>query len=211
MTSIDQHQPIERGRAPRARSLAGAPTWVKAPVGFALLASRGIWRAIGPVITVVSVGGWLVLLIAVASLVVGRVLGWQEFVYLAVTLLAGLVCAAVFLFGSAAYAVAIELTPRRVVAGERALGRLVVTGGKRRSTPTRLELPVGSGVAEFVVPALAQGEEGFGEGNAHALQRQPRPQRPAGPGAISDDEFHRCAPFPPVMPEIAGGRNSVGP
>jgi uncharacterized protein (DUF58 family) len=47
-----------------------------------------------------------------------------------------------------------------VVAGERALGRLVVANaGTTTSTPSRLELPVGAGLAEFVVPALAPGGE----------------------------------------------------
>jgi uncharacterized protein (DUF58 family) len=56
--------------------------------------------------------------------------------------------------------VGIELQPPRVVAGERALGRLVVTNaGTSASTPSRLELPVGAGLAEFIVPSLAPDEE----------------------------------------------------
>ena len=65
-----------------------------------------------------------------------------------------------FVFGRLHYRVGIELQPARVVAGERALGRLVVeNAGAATSTPSRLELPVGAGLAEFVVPALAPGAE----------------------------------------------------
>jgi len=65
-----------------------------------------------------------------------------------------------FIVGRSAFAVAIELSPRRVVAGERALGRMLVTNtGQRKSTSTRFELPVGKGLAEFSLPAIApQGE-----------------------------------------------------
>jgi hypothetical protein len=147
MTSID------------ASGRAGAH-WYSVVVGFVVLAAKGLWRAIGPVVSVVSGTGWVVIVVAGAAFVVGRIMGWQEFVYLAITLFAGFVCAFAFMFGRAAYSVEIELTPRRVSAGERALGRLLVTNArKRRSSASRLELPVGRGVAEFIVPALGPGDE----------------------------------------------------
>jgi uncharacterized protein (DUF58 family) len=122
-------------------------------------ASRG-WNVLRPVVSIVSGMGWLVLVVAVASAAIGWILGWQEFVYLGITLFAGPVVAVAFIFGRTSYSVEIELNPRRVVAGDRALGRMLVTNsGTRRSTPSRLELPVGAGVAEFVLPALAPGEE----------------------------------------------------
>ncbi|GAB3411462.1 DUF58 domain-containing protein [Schumannella luteola] len=120
-----------------------------------LLASR-LWGVLRPRLAIVSAMGWLVLLAAVVFGVAGFVLGWQEFVYLAVTLLAGLLVAIGFVFGRASFRVLIELTPRRVVAGDRALGRMLVANTKaKRSTPARIELPVGAGLAEFVIPPLA--------------------------------------------------------
>jgi uncharacterized protein (DUF58 family) len=120
------------------------------------LGGRRLWRLAAPAVTVISAMGWLVLLAAAGSLVVGFVLGWQEFVYLGVTLVAGLVVAVFFIFGRSAYEVEIELTPRRVVAGDRALGRLVVRNARAsKAAASRLELPVGVGVAEFAIPALA--------------------------------------------------------
>jgi uncharacterized protein (DUF58 family) len=129
-------------------------------VGFVVLAGKGFWRAVGPVITVVSATGWIVIVTAIAAFIVGRILGWQEFVYLSITLFAGFVVSFAFIFGRASYRVEIELTPRRVAAGERALGRLLVTNTRRRrSNASSLELPVGSGTADFVIPALAPNEE----------------------------------------------------
>ena len=127
-------------------------------LGVARLVVLAIWRFIRPVVTTVSGTGWVVLLAALVLGAVGLILGWQEFVYIAVTLLGGLVTSVLFIFGRSAFAVHIELSPRRVVAGERALGSMEVTNtGLRRSTPTRFELPVGAGLAEFMLPAIARG------------------------------------------------------
>jgi uncharacterized protein (DUF58 family) len=115
--------------------------------------------------SVVTPLGWIVAALALATGLTGMLLGWPEFRFLGFTLAAGLLVAFGFLVGRARFRVGVELRPRRVVAGERAFGRLLVTNtSARRSTPTRLELPVGRGVAEFGVPALearAEHEELF--------------------------------------------------
>ena len=151
------------GPGPRA-AVAAAWARVRSALGTALgvlqLGWAAVWRVIGPVLGVVSGTGWVVLGFAVVIGVTGLALGWQEFVYVGVTLLAGVLVAIPFIVGRSAFAVAIELSPRRVVAGERALGRMLVTNtGQRKSTSTRFELPVGKGLAEFSLPAIApQGE-----------------------------------------------------
>lgn len=104
--------------------------------------------------------GWIVAGLALTTGLAGALLGWTEFRFLALTLAAGLLVAFAFLAGRARFRVEVELRPRRVVAGERAFGRLLVTNtASRRSSPTRLELPVGRGLAEFAIPALAAGGE----------------------------------------------------
>lgn len=131
-------------------------TFVRTLLGLARLGAGAVRRALGPVVGVVSPLGWVVLLVAIASVVAAWWFGWAEFLYLGATLAAGLVVASFFLIGHASFRVQIELTPRRVTAGERAFGRLLVTNvGARRSSATRLELPVGRGAAEFSVPPLA--------------------------------------------------------
>ncbi|HEX3679754.1 MAG TPA: DUF58 domain-containing protein [Galbitalea sp.] len=126
----------------------------------ALAVIRLVWRALAPRLAVVSPIGWLALAVAVASLVVSTVLGWQEFFYLGITLVAAVVIAGTFAFGRATYQVEIELSPRRVVAGERAVGKMVVVNnGPKRLLPTRMELPVGTGLAEFGIPTLQPNAE----------------------------------------------------
>jgi uncharacterized protein (DUF58 family) len=133
---------------------------VRTLLGLVRLAAERVAAACAPVLGVVSPLGWIVALAAGASGVAAALLGWAELSYLALTLAAGLLVAALFLIGRASYRVRIELSPRRVIAGERALGRLLVANaGPRRSSPGRLELPVGRGQAEFDIPALAAGEE----------------------------------------------------
>ena len=113
------------------------------------------WRIIGPVIRVITPLGWLVLAIGVASIVLSIVFGWQEFTYLGAVTLAAVVVSCAFLFGRASYGVVVELNPRRVVVGDRAMGRMLVTNtGARGLPPTRMELPVGQGVAEFQLPSM---------------------------------------------------------
>lgn len=126
----------------------------------AAYAGGRVRSVLAPRLAIVSGLGWLVLAAAAAGAVVGFVLGWQEFVYLAITLAAGLVLAAAFVFGRGSYDVLIELTPRRVTAGDRALGRMVVVNaGQKRSAPSRMELPVGAGLAEFVIGPLQPGAD----------------------------------------------------
>ncbi|MBT2499661.1 DUF58 domain-containing protein [Agromyces sp. ISL-38] len=129
---------------------------VRSTVMRAAGASQDVAQFASPVVSVVSTTGWLVLAAAVASLLLAWLFGWIEFAFLGFTLLAALLIAVSFVFGRMSYRVGIELKPARVVAGERALGRMLVTNtGTRASTPARLELPVGAGLAEFMVPALA--------------------------------------------------------
>jgi uncharacterized protein (DUF58 family) len=129
-------------------------------LGLARLALARAGAVLRPVVGVVSPLGWIVAALALASGLAGGLLGWPEFSYLALTLAAALLVALAFLVGRARFRVEVELTPRRVVAGQRAFGRLLlVNSGTRRSTPTRFELPVGRGLAEFGIPAVDAGAE----------------------------------------------------
>ena len=121
---------------------------------------RGAWRMVGPVLRVVTPIGWLVLLVAALSLVLSFVFGWQEFTYLGMIMAAAFVVSGFYLFGRASYGVLIELNPRRVVVGDKARGRMLVTNiGQRNLQPTRMELPVGLATAEFQLPAMKPKQE----------------------------------------------------
>jgi uncharacterized protein (DUF58 family) len=119
-----------------------------------------VGAAVRPVVGIVTPLGWILAALALVTGLTGALLGWPEFRYLSLTLAAGLLVALVFLVGRGRFRVEVELRPRRVIAGERAFGRLLVTNsGGRQSSPSRLELPVGRGQAEFDIPALpAHGE-----------------------------------------------------
>ncbi|QNE34529.1 DUF58 domain-containing protein [Leifsonia shinshuensis] len=152
--------PLRRGTA-QAR-IAGAQL---AATGRRLVArgapaGRAVVARVSPVVRTVSALGWVVLVSGVLALTLVLVFGWAEFAFLGATLLAALVLAVGFVIGRSTYAVGVELTPRRVVAGDRAYGRLTVrNSGQRPVLPTRLELPVGEGVAGFTVPRLVPGAE----------------------------------------------------
>jgi uncharacterized protein (DUF58 family) len=113
-----------------------------------------------PRLSILSSAGWIALGLAAAMLGAGFLLGWQELTFVGLTVLVGLAFCTVFLIGRTTYDVAIELSPSRVVVGDRALGRLVITNAGARSVlAARMELPVGAGRAEFAIPSLKAGEE----------------------------------------------------
>ncbi|MEF3404120.1 DUF58 domain-containing protein [Agromyces sp. CCNWLW203] len=177
----------ERPAAPSVDGVAGIATPERpgtAPrvPSQTVIALRGLWRAVAggvrnalrlsgqalgrvfgfaaPVTRVISPLGWIVLAGAVVAFALSRIFGWIEFGFVGATLAAALLVAIAFVFGRANFSVHIELNPHRVVAGERALGRMLVTNiAAKPSIPSRMELPVGGAVAEFVVPVLAPGAE----------------------------------------------------
>lgn len=113
-------------------------------------------RATAPVLRVVTTTGWLVLIAAAAFLAAGLVLSWSEFLAIAFAAIGALVVALVSVLGRTSFRVDVTLSPTRVVVGERAIGRVEITNvGSRRTSATRLELPVGEGLAVFAIPGLA--------------------------------------------------------
>ena len=103
----------------------------------------------------VSPVGWGVAVVALLGIVLGRRLGWLELAALGAALAAVFVVSLLMTVGRSRYAIRLDMADRRVKVGERALGRLEVRNvARRRSLPSRVELPVGPVVAEFAVPAL---------------------------------------------------------
>lgn len=106
-----------------------------------------------------SATGRAVLAVGLVAWLVGWRLGWEEFLLVAGGCLVAVAAALAFTFGRAQFAVALELEPRRVVAGERAVGRIVVTNtGSRSVLPVAFEAPVGTGFARFTMPSIGPGE-----------------------------------------------------
>ena len=119
-----------------------------------------LWSTALPVLRVVSPAGWVIAALAAGMTVVGLALAWEELLFVGLVLGSAFVVAAAFIIGRSTYAVTIELNPSRVVVGGRARGRLaILNNGARGLLPSRMELPIGEGVAEFGVPSLKPGAE----------------------------------------------------
>ncbi|MDQ1124710.1 DUF58 domain-containing protein [Microbacterium trichothecenolyticum] len=122
--------------------------------------SSKVGRVVVPRARIASALGWTLVAVAAAAGTIGFALGWAELVALALGATAILLVAVPFVIVRPVYDVRIELAAHRVRVGERAVGRLVVTGAGRRTSPaTRVELPVGVARAEFRMPRLAPGIE----------------------------------------------------
>lgn len=120
------------------------------------MAVRPVVRAIAPVVGVVTTTGWLVIVAAAVLLIVGLLWSWSEVLAVAFAATAAVVVAIVTVLGRTSFRVEVTLSPTRVVVGERAIGRVEITNvGSRRTSATRLELPVGDGLAVFAIPGLA--------------------------------------------------------
>ncbi|SHG99540.1 Protein of unknown function DUF58 [Jatrophihabitans endophyticus] len=122
-------------------------------------AARPVVGAVQPVLGTVSPLGWTVLALGVAGWIVGWLLGWAEIVVVALACLSTVVLCALLTIGRTRLSVRLELTPRRVVAGSPAAGRLVVSNSSRaRLLPLLLELPIGVSRAQFPLRRLRMGE-----------------------------------------------------
>lgn len=118
-------------------------------------ATRGVVeavRSLSPVGRVVAgagaVGWWA-----------ATVLGWAELALIAACCLVATAVALLFTIRRPGLEVQLELSPNRVVVGGRAVGVIaVLNAGTRRSIGSRVEVPVGAGVAVFDVPSQGEGE-----------------------------------------------------
>jgi uncharacterized protein (DUF58 family) len=102
--------------------------------------------------------GWAVLAVAALAWWAGVHYGWAELTILAAVTGFVLLTAIASAVGRSRYAVSLDLAQRRVVVGERAVGRVEVRNASTRALlPAEIELPVGAGLAAFPLPRLAPG------------------------------------------------------
>ncbi len=143
--------------------IVGARTGVLADVVIASVrASRAArsavgssWRRVAGVITPL---GWSMIALVPVSLIVGHRLGWMELVVAGYAGIGLLAVAALYLIGRSAFDVELVLVHPRVVVGDQALGEIVVRNPSRfRVFGVKVEIPVGRGLAEIVMPGLRRG------------------------------------------------------
>lgn len=120
--------------------------------------TEGVWRPVAGVLRWVSPLGWTILALGVVSWLVGARWGWTELLMVgAAALLLFAICLLLAL-GRTKVRILAEVDPRRVVVGEPATGRILVTNEARTPMlPILVELPVGLSAARFVLPALTPG------------------------------------------------------
>ena len=137
-----------------ARVVDSARTFVAAR----LRAIPGI-RHVMDACSVVTSFGWLVIGAAIAGFVGAILAGWAEAFALFVACLSLLIIAIILVAAPSPYRVFLRLAQERVVAGQTALGEIrVVNDTVRRGGSEVIELPIGTGVAEFVIPGVSSHE-----------------------------------------------------
>lgn len=145
--------------------LVGARTGVLADTVVALVrigrfVGAAVARGFGRVAAVVTPLGWVMLGVIPLSLIVGYRLGWLELVVVGWACVVLVIVAAVYLIGRSPFTMQLSLPHKRVVVGDPARGRIVVTNPRRRRTlGVKIEIPVGSGLAELAMPGLRGGAQ----------------------------------------------------
>jgi len=121
---------------------------------------RGLRRIVRRAADVVTPLGWTMVVLVPLGFVFGYGLGWLELVAAAWAGLVLLVVAVLYLIGRTRLRVALSLPQHRTVVGEPVTGELVVGNPARfRTLGVTLEVPVGRGLAEILVPAIPARDE----------------------------------------------------
>ena len=124
---------------------------------------RGLSARIGSVAArvsaVVTPLGWVILVLVPLSLLLGYLLGWLELVAVGFAGAVLVLVAGVYLVGRSAVDIELLVPRSRVTVGEPAVGLLRATNPtRRRLLGLTVEIPVGGGLAELVLPGLGHGD-----------------------------------------------------
>lgn len=124
--------------------------------GHVLEPSKPLLNKVHPVTSIIQPMGWAGLAGLILALVVGGILGWEEFIIIAVVLTVLFIVAIAFVIGRSAYEVKLDLTRLRVRVGADAFGGVSITNlATRRSMASIFMMPVGKDTSAFRVPRLA--------------------------------------------------------
>jgi uncharacterized protein (DUF58 family) len=116
-------------------------------------------RVLGPVVSLVSPLGRLLVTAVVLLWVLGALLGWSEALVAAVMGTLLVLLAIGFILGRSSYGVELDLARTRVAVGDRAVGSVSIANTSDRPLlPASLELPVGAATAIFHLPRLTPGQ-----------------------------------------------------
>ncbi len=117
-------------------------------------------RLTARIASVVTPLGWVILGVIPLGFAAGYLLGWMELVVVAWAGVMLALFALLYLVGRSPFHVRLDLAHRRVVVGEPARGAVTVDNpSARRTLGTKVEIPVGLGLAELAIPSLRKGAE----------------------------------------------------
>lgn len=109
--------------------------------------------------TGVRFAGWVALLLGLATLLAGLLLGWLELKVAGSLAITTVAISLLFTIGKPRFDVRLQMTERSVVVGTPTGGELAVHNtAQRRHFGSRLDLPVSDDVASLPVPTLAAGQ-----------------------------------------------------
>ena len=122
-------------------------------------ATRAVVAAgFGRVAAVVTPLGWTLLAVIPLALGFGYGLGWLELVIVGFASIGLVVIAVIYLVGRNALTIELRVAHSRVVVGESAIGTVIAGNpGRPRTFGITVEIPVGTGLAEAVLPGLRRG------------------------------------------------------
>jgi len=119
---------------------------------------RSVSRVAARAASVVTPLGWVMAALVPACFLLGYRFGWLELIAVAWAGFLLALVAILALVGRTAYSIALELGHRRVVVGEPATARVLVTNPtRRRLLGSTAEIPVGEGLVEVQIPGLKRG------------------------------------------------------
>lgn len=122
----------------------------------AIAARMSSWgNRIGSVVTAL---GWTMAIIVPLAFLFGYSAGWTELVALGYAGAVLILIASLYLIGRNSFTIELSVPNHRVVVGERAIGVVSITNPtRRRLLGVKVEIPVGPGIVEIVLPSLARG------------------------------------------------------
>lgn len=145
--------------------------WGEAAAGFATERLGPLRHRVMPHLEVLSAAAWGAIVLVLAAWLAAARWHWREAAVIAVFTAVVLAIAAVYVIGRHRLSAEFGLSADRVVVGDPAAGRLIVTNrSARRSLASTVHLPVGAGSADFDLPRLAaeaEHEELFSIPTAH--------------------------------------------
>ena len=107
----------------------------------------------------VSPLGWVVMALAIASLVAFSLLGWHELLAMAAVFIVMLVTAVILSLGNTSFKATIDVSEKRVTVSDTVQVEVCVDNpGRTPTASARGDLPIGDNHEKFAIPMLAAGQ-----------------------------------------------------